>query len=295
MMGKLLGPELGWLRPSKKVRRLRASLVAAAFVLGSGDRTPAVGAPLASATAPSPSAALAPPPDTQWVVPEVVVVRRGPVFWRVRRGRSEVWVLAAPTNLASNDWDATAVKTILARARVVYTQPRLSIGLLGALGVVLGGQYREPGGRTLADVLTTADLARFEAVARAAKLNPNDWMHLRPAWIAVFLLPSAMAARRAVGPEARVDALARQAQVPVRPVATFSALSLLKQLEAISADQAAPCVNEAVNDVAFQSGQMDEATRAWGNGDLAALRSHYRPMKGSTACPGWAASTRPSA
>lgn len=237
---------------------------------------------LASGTAGRAAAQAAGPPPAGWVVSglQIAPKRRGPVFWRVSRGAAEVWVLAAPDSLTVGDWDTTQVKAILAQTRVVYTPPRVSIGVFGALGVIFGGQYKEPGGRTLADVLTPAELARFTSVAKAARLKPGDWMRLRPAWAAALLLPAALNARHAAPPEARVGALARQAHVPVRSVATFKAAALLKELSAIPARQAAPCLNAAVDDVAFQTANLDEASRAWSTGNLAALQRHYRADEG---------------
>jgi uncharacterized protein YbaP (TraB family) len=204
----------------------------------------------------------------------------GPAVWRIDRGGAEVWVLAAPAALAPYDWDSSAIEKLIARSRMVYTSARLSAGPLGALSLVLSGAYREPDGRTLADLMVPDDWRRFQAVTRAADLEPKDWMSLRPALSSVLLPSAAMAKRHAVRVEARVETLARRSHVPVRPIATYDVAPLLKELVGIPDARAIACLDEAVSDVAFESAHLEALTRAWSTGDLAALKSQYRPELG---------------
>jgi hypothetical protein len=202
--------------------------------------------------------------------------RKGPALWRVSKGEDEVWVLGATAPLTRNDWDAQAVEKAVAASRVVYTPPVAALGLVTGLRILVGGEYKIPGGKTLDQATTPALAARVRTTAARVGLKDADINRLRPSW-AAFLLPMrAFDHEHWVRPVDKVEALARKHHVKVQPIARYDARPVLDGLDALSPDKSAECLAMAVDDVDFDLAHVEAGTAAFAQGDLAGLRRHYR-------------------
>ena len=225
------------------------------------------------------AAAPAPPPlaEPEWTADALTVTaRKGPALWRISKGEDEVWVMGSIAPLARNDWDASVVEQAISRAHIVYTPPSASVGLLAAAGVFLTGDYKIPGGKTLAEVSSPELLARLQADTARFDLKSADWRRLRPAWSAFVLAGSVEHARHWVRPDDKVELLARKHHVRVTPISNSNAQPVLKELDALSNETAAHCLSLALDDLEFQDAHTDAVTTAFAHGDLRAVKANYK-------------------
>ena len=207
------------------------------------------------------------PPPADWPVEEVVVsAARGPVFWRVRRGAGEVWILGVPEVFARGQrWDTTRLRRLLAEARELLTPPEYE----------LKGGRRERRRRelTLAERLPD-ELARRSAVAvRAAGETPARYDELSLV-DAAYRLRSDL--YRAAGltndqPDRDIRGLAGRRFLTVRPVARYS--TPFEEAEAAE-PEGARCVAGALSDAALARDHAVAASRAWAVGDLRTVREN---------------------
>jgi uncharacterized protein YbaP (TraB family) len=247
-------------------------------------RSPSLGLTLArlvlasSLLALPPSAGAAPPEDPPWSVKEVVITaqRKGPVFWRVSRGESEVWILGAPTWLPRDQaWSTAGVERVLRGAHVLLTQPVGQAGLFTTLGMLT--HLGLPHGQTLQARLTPDQKARFAEALVLARTPAARYDHDKGVWAALKLMGDYMSAAKLAPrePQATVTRLAQAHHVPVRPVAVYKAKASIQDLLALPAPEDAACLADAADDIAFASVHARAAAKAWSTGDLKTVKANY--------------------
>lgn len=224
-------------------------------------------------------AVLAPPAfaEPSWTVGELVVAPSpGPVLWRVSRGDSVVWILGAlPVMPKAQRWNSARLERVIDAANVVLIRPRATVDLFTVIGVLL--HLNLPHGRTLDQELPPDLEARF-ADARALAGQPAArYAHMKPVWAALRLYMD-FASRAQLSrdePEATVVRLAHRHHAPVRPIATYRAKPVVRNIADLSDAQSQACLADVVGDIDHASANVAPAAQAWARGDLRAVRAHY--------------------
>jgi uncharacterized protein YbaP (TraB family) len=234
------------------------------------------GASLAQTAPPAPA-------PTEWtgdLAVNVAAHRHGPALWRVSKTSGEAWVLAVPEAALMADFDGATLQRVFDSAQVVKTAPRAHVDLLGAAWFMLKGDYRLPRGETLDSLLGPEDWARLSGHLRAAKINPDDYRHLRPGFATIIAWSQVMQAQKAAMVSDRVGQLAEKRHLKVSPIADYPGGPLLSKLAGISQQDGVVCLRQTLDDLDFARDHLAAASRAWATGDLAGLRQNYRTEHG---------------
>ena len=205
------------------------------------------------------------PRPVDWTEGEVVVsATPGPVFWRVSRGDSEVWILGVPDIfLQRQRWDDRRLRRLLTGASEL---------LMRAEYHATGAVRRRSATSGLEARLPPELRPRVDAAVRAAGLSPARYLDLTSLETA-FHLQHDLTASVGLGndePELHVRALAARLHTPTRPVARYE----VPWAEIEGAESTlAPCVEGALADAAFDREHTAAASRAWAVGDLRTVRA----------------------
>ena len=218
-------------------------------------------AALQAPTAPPPAEAAA------WPLEGLVIsARPGPVFWRVRRGAGEVWILGVPEVFARGQrWNTRRLNLLLDGARELLTPPEYTLKggrrerrappppLAARLSPELAGQVADAIARSRGDArgydgLSLVDVAyRLRAdLYRAAGLTTRQ-------------------------PDRDVRGLAGRRFITVRAVARYD--TPFAETDAAEAE-GGRCVAGALSDAAFARDHAAAASRAWAVGNLKVVREN---------------------
>jgi uncharacterized protein YbaP (TraB family) len=217
--------------------------------------------------------------ETPWAVTELVVTAkaRGPVLWRISRGASEVWVLGAlPLMPRDQAWSTGRLEHVIEGANAVLTPARANADLFTALGILT--HLRLPAGPSLDQRLPPALEARFAAARDLAKKPADRYARIKPVWASFMLLQDYMAAAKLdqSQPQQTVVRLAHRHNVPVRPVATYAAKNVLKNMADLPEAAAQACLADAVSDIEHAQVHARAAAQAWAVGDLKTAVAHHQ-------------------
>ena len=240
-----------------------------------------------------------PPPATSatpddWNTTEVTIVARykGPALWRVKKGPSEVYIVGGvPVMLRHFDWDRERIGHILDQTNVLLVGPKAKAGPLALVEwtMVKGtGPFSN-----LYAQLPPDTAARFKALATANGIDPKTYAKDSPV-VAVMKLRTAVYDKHGLStsdPEKMLVFMARDRKTPMKPIASYSAASLIGKLGGMSKAARDQCVNDTLNEIDFALGHAEAATHAWATADLAAARANS-PNSATLACIEGADSTR---
>lgn len=219
------------------------------------------------------------------VVEALEVVKRlpGPALWKASKPDSELFILGAVTPLRHlQAWDTTRIENAIEDAVVVLLPPEGKVGAFDAVLMKLNdGSQKLSRGRTLQQVLSPAQRARFE---RLIKVIGRDWKpyeRLKPGVAGVQLISDF---RRAAGlsdakPGSTVERLAKQHGTPSRPVATYRLKPLLKTLTDLPDAAHLACLNDAMDEMEYEAAHTTPAGKAWAEHDMAGVRANYAPSR----------------
>lgn len=219
------------------------------------------------------------------VVEELEVVARlpGPALWKASKPDSELFILGAVTPIRHlQAWDTTRIENAIQDAVVVLLPPEGKVGMFDAVLIKLNdGSQKLSGGRKLQQVLSPAQRARFE---RLIKVIGRDWKpyeRLKPGVAGVQLISDF---RRAAGlsdakPGSTVERLAKAHGTPSRPVAAYRLKPLLKTLTDLSEPAHLACLNDAMDEMEYESAHTTPAGKAWAEHDMAGVRANYAPNR----------------
>ncbi len=252
-------------------------------------------APVAAQDAPLPvtvGPAQVSPDD--WNTTEITVVAKfkGPALWRIKKGDSEVYIVGGvPVMLRHFDWDRARVGHILDQANVFLVGPKAKAG---PLALVEWTMVKGTGPFSNLYSQLPPDMAnRFKALAVANGIDPKTYAKDSPV-VAVMKLRNAVYDKHGLSttdPEKMLVFMSRDRKTPMKPIASYSAASLLGKLGGMSKDARVQCVNDTLNEIDFALSHAEAATHAWAVGDLAAARANS-PNSATLACIEGAASTR---
>ena len=239
-----------------------------------------------------PPAANAAPDD--WNTTEVTIVAKfkGPALWRVKKGPSEVYIVGGvPVMLRHFDWDRERIGHILDQTNVLLVGPKAKAGPLALIEwtMVKGtGPFSN-----LYSQLPPDTASRFKALAVANGIDPKIYAKDTPV-VAVMKLRTAIYDKHGLSttdPEKMLIFMARDRKTPMKPVASYSAASLISKVGGMSKDAREQCVDDTLNEIDFALGHAEAATHAWATGDLNAARLNS-PSSATLACIEGASSTR---
>lgn len=225
-------------------------------------------------------------PVKDWSVETVVVTAKeaGPALWHIKKDASDIWIIATvdptPKDLA---WDSHGVGRVLNGAKQLLLPPRGSVGFFeGVWFLIMNGDLlRLPDGRHLEQVLPAALKARFVATRTSIHRDEDRYAEYKPS-VAGFLLESDFinsANLTGNGPAKTIEALADRASVPVKRVATYPALQVVKEVPALSTEGNLACLTDALEDIDIFSKHATLAAEAWAQGDLEGVKAHYSEPK----------------
>ncbi len=242
-----------------------------------------------------------PQPQTQpsqtaddWNTTEITIVAKfpGPALWRVKKGSSEVYILGGlPVMEKRFDWDRGRITRILDSANVLLVSPTARAGLIGftewqfvkGAGVFSNAYAQMP----------VPMAAHFKAIATANGIDPKTYQHDNPVY-AVMKLRDAVYEKHGLGthdPEKMLIFMARDRKLPMKPIASYSAASLVGKMGGLSAQAKTQCVADTLDEIDFALGHATTASKAWAVADLNAARANS-PNSATLACLEGADSTR---
>lgn len=192
-----------------------------------------------------------------------------PAWWRVSDGRSEVWVLGAPTLApAGMAWDTAAVERRLsgASALIIAAQPRGQV--LAFAGLIKSAFSPTP----MESGLDPALRRRFEAISAAVGQSPGHYAAWKPAMAGVMLEGDYY---KAVGVksgeiEATVRRIARDDGVRETPAAYYDASALAGAAEALSPAGQQLCLGAALHNLEANGPRIRQIAADWSRGRPAA-------------------------
>jgi uncharacterized protein YbaP (TraB family) len=225
-------------------------------------------------------------PVSDWSIETVVVTAKkpGPALWHIRKDKSEVWILGTlgpvPEDLK---WDSGPFEAVLDGSRALYLPPRGQVGPLEGIWFLLteGDVLRLPDGQSLEPTLPPALRARFAAARAAARRDADRYAEYKPS-VAGFLLESDFLKARALTgrePQRTIEALAARHTVPVRRIATYEALDVIKEVPSLSPQANLACLKDSLDDIDVMGAHAKPAADAWATGDLDGIKAHYSDPK----------------
>lgn len=211
----------------------------------------------------------------------VEVVKRlpGPALWKAAKPDSELYILGAVTPIPHlQAWDSSRLENAIPDSVVVLLPPTGKVGMFDLIGLKLNGDATTLSrGRTLQSVLPPATRTRFERLMTLSRQTWKKYEKLKPGVAGAQLISDF---REAAGlsdakPGSTVEKLAKKLGTPSRPVAEYRAAPLLKSLTSLSDSVHLACLNDAMDEVEYEASHTVPAAKAWAEGDLAGVRSHY--------------------
>jgi len=225
------------------------------------------------------------PPVSDWAPDETIVVSakaEGPAFWHIKKGDSEIYILATVDDLpVGTRFEEAHMVDVIKGSRVVLLPPKASSGFFSSAWFFL--THRDllsmPDGKNLFDTLPSGLKARLVAVLDKLK-TPKDKFNDDPPIIAAVLLENGFAANAKFikgGLDETIDKLASSNDVPVRRIAEYDALGLVKEMLHLPEPAQQACLEEAVTNVEQRMIHAGPLAAAWSVGDVKGIKAHYTP------------------
>jgi uncharacterized protein YbaP (TraB family) len=239
----------------------------------------------ACALAADPPPPVTAPPVSDWAPDESIVVSakaEGPAFWHIRRGDSEIYILATVDDLpAGTTFEDSYMVRVIKGSRVILLPPTASSGFVSTAWFLLWNRslLSMPDGKNLFDILPPGLKARFVAVLDQLKA-PKDKLADDPPILAAMSLESSFATQAKLikgGFNDTIEKYASSADVPVQRIADYDALGLVKELLRLPAPAQQVCLEEAVTNVEQRMVHVGPLAKAWAVGDVNGIKAHYTP------------------
>ncbi|HEX2593153.1 MAG TPA: TraB/GumN family protein [Rhizomicrobium sp.] len=255
----------------------RALLATALFLIPAAtvaEDAPKPAAPAAAANAPVQDWSK----DIETVV--VTVDNRGPLIWHVQKGDSELYILGIVTPVPETlEWRTGGVEAALKGASQLLLPPQASVGLFEGVWFLMWNRdaIYLPSSTTMESTLPADLSARFTKVRDSLHRDADRYSDLR---VPLAGLRLAGDFQKSAGLDYRkvskmLDRLASRAHVKSKPIATYEALPLVKQLPKMSPAANAACMKAALDDIEVQRVHAEPAAEAWAVGDLDGIKANY--------------------
>lgn len=156
-------------------------------------------------------------------------------------------------------------------------------GRLGPLDLVYilfhAGDLRLSGRRTLWDLMSSEQKARFENLRQQVKQEPRRYERLKPG-IAGFILASDFekaAGLSSAKPGSTVKDLAEAHHIRTKPEGGIPVADVFKAAVRMDERQGLDCLDAMLTEIEHQASRARPMADAWANGDLKTLKAEYRP------------------
>ncbi len=224
------------------------------------------------------------PPVVDWSKDiETVVVtahRSGPLMWRVKKGEATVILLGIVEPVPEDfQWDSAPVHDALKGARQMLLPPEASVGLVEGLWFLAwnSDSVYLPSETPMESTLPPALRARFAAAREKIHRDADRYASMRVPLAGLRYEGDFFKAHGLVyeEPVAALKHIARALNVPVRTIAQYEAIPMLKQLPSMSASANEKCLTASLDDTDALGMHAVPAAQAWAKGDLAGLEANY--------------------
>ncbi|WP_244466271.1 TraB/GumN family protein [Dyella japonica] len=210
----------------------------------------------------------------------------GPGLWRVSKGDHVMWVLGTLSPLPAHmEWKSDEVERAIANSQIVLGQPTFSIrpntNFFGRLFLIpsLAGANKNPDGRTLQQMVSTEDYARWTVLKQQYLGDDHDVERLRPIFATGELYAAAIKHQgltASLGVDDVVRALAKKHNVKV--IATDYVVAIDEPRRAVKAFKSSTlddgqCFGLTLDLVEHDLGGVVELANAWATGDINELRN----------------------
>jgi TraB/PrgY/gumN family len=251
--------------------------------MGRGLQSSALVVALWLACAPA-HAADAPPPVKDWSKDiETVVVtahRSGPLMWKVKKGDATVVLFGilepVPEKLA---WDDAPLRDALKGARQMLLPPQASVGLVEGLWFLAWNSDKVylPSDTPMEATLPASLRARFVAGREKIHRDADRYSSLRLPLAGLRYEGDFFKERGLVydEPLAALKHIAHSLGVPVKTIADYEAIPMLKQLPSMPASANEMCLTASLDDVEALGVHAVPAAQAWAKGNLAGIEANY--------------------
>ena len=201
----------------------------------------------------------------------VEVRPNGTVFWRLRRGEAEVWVLGVlPFTPQGLRFSTRRLDALMSLADVVLLPP---VDRLDGQA----SSVQLPKATELGDVIGPPLMAQVRCTALQAGLSADALRRDRPFWAGYRLLGAA-SVHASLGSVA--DEVGRRAIFAGHPVRRLGVRTgSLSTMAAMDSSLSTRCLQSALDDIGFLQANVAAASRAWAVGDLPTVRDHYRDLR----------------
>jgi hypothetical protein len=207
-----------------------------------------------------------------WTIGELQVTghRTGPVWWRIQKGDSEVWVLAAlPYMPRLLNWSTGRVDRILNGAQILITRGRWNSESLAPTPAPGGAQLSRTIPPDLYARLTAAAALTHQPLARYDRMTPV----IAGYWLMRDYLKAADLSN--LDPDATLEKLADEHAVPVYSPGTFPGEGLARDLGQLTPEQAQSCLADFITYVEALHAHSDAEAAAWARGNLKGVAENY--------------------
>jgi TraB/PrgY/gumN family len=225
------------------------------------------------------------PPVQDWIETVVVTAHQpGPLMWRVSKGDSTVILLALVEPVPEHlDWNDSGVRAALKGAHQLLLQPRASVGLVEGLWFLAwnSDSIYLPSGTPMESTLPAPLRARFVAARNAIHRDADRYESLRVP-LAGLRLDGDFLKANGLTQDEPVDTLrhiANRVGVPVKSIAEYAAIPMLKQLPAMSTAANETCLKSSLDDIDALRVHAVPAAQAWAKGDLDGIKANYSDQR----------------
>jgi hypothetical protein len=223
------------------------------------------------------------PPDTGWVPDETVVVTAqapGPAVWHLKKGDAEVWILGTVNPMPKTlVWNSKHLGELIGGAHAVLLPPQASAGIFELSWFLLTHRslLSLPGDKKLEETLPPELKARFVAARQLAGREAARYEDDPPIIAAMKLQGDFQKAKElsTEDPARTVKEIARVQHVPVKKVADYGALGLVKEFLRLPMPAQQACLENALSDIESYNLNAAAEAEAWAVGDLKGIKAHY--------------------
>jgi uncharacterized protein YbaP (TraB family) len=241
-----------------------------------------IAALLVALTALSPAVADTSAPVKDWTVETVVVTAKtaGPALWHVAKNGSEVWILGmlgpVPEGMR---WNSHDLEKVIYHANALLLPPRGQVGMFeGIWFLITSGDVLKLGNdQQLESVLPPPLKTRFVHARSAVHTDADHYADYKPS-VAGFMLEGDFLKANGLSirqPQQAVKEIAQREDVPVRIIADYPALQVVKEVPSLSLGGNLKCLSDSLDDIDVMSTHAKLAAQAWAIGDVDGIKAHY--------------------
>lgn len=218
----------------------------------------------------------------------IVVAGRqpGPGLWKVRKGDHVLWILGTQSPLPKRmEWDSAYVDKQVAASEEVLLAPAVTlnadVGFFGGLALLpsMFKARKNPDGKTLSEVVSPAQYARWTVLKQRYIGRDKDIEEWRPLFAALTLYDKAIDRTGMIQDNLASARVAKQAKKhgriitsPTLKVKIQEPKIALKAFAKISVDDL-ECFGRTLDRIEGDLGNMVASANAWATGDLETLRA----------------------